>query len=103
MFSIEYQNLTAESPRSTYDGDTKTIFINLDHPQIASAFEAGGRRVESRQFREMSYEVAAVEYAIALPSEKAEKDEFYEAGDALWDIRETIRRVIERLVAVLYS
>ena len=102
VFSIEYQNATAENPRSSYDGDTKTIFINLDHPQIATAFEAGGKRVESRQFREISYEVAAVEYAIALPSEKLERDEFYQASDALFEVRDTIDRVIKRLVEALY-
>lgn len=103
VFSIEYQNATAESSRSTYDADSKTIFINLDHPQIASAFEAGGKRVESRQFREISYEVAAVEYAIALPSEKLERDEFYQASDALFEVKETIDRVVKRLVRILYS
>ena len=103
VFSIDYENVTAERARSRYDSDSKTIFINLDHPQIASAFEAGGQRTEARQFRETCYEVAAVEYAIALPYEKIEKDELYHASDALFDVKDTIDRVTKRFTKILYS
>jgi hypothetical protein len=103
VFSIEYENVTADNPRSSYDADTKTIFINLDHPQIASAFEAGGKRVESHQFREISYEVATVEYALALPHEKYEKGELHDASDALFEIKETIDRMTKRFVTLLHS
>ena len=98
VFSIEFEHFTAEQNRSRYDGDTKTIFINLDHPQIANAFETGGNTTSSRQFREICYEVAAVEYAIALPYEKLEKDELYHAEDALFDVRDTIDRVTKSFV-----
>ena len=103
VFSIEFEHFTAEQNRSRYDGDTKTIFINLDHPQIASAFETGGNATNSRQFREICYEVAAVEYAIALPYEKLEKDGFYQTEDALFDVRETIDRVTKSFVQVLVN
>ena len=103
VFSIEFEHLTAEQNRSRYDGDTKTIFINLDHPQIANAFETGGNTTSSRQFREICYEVAAVEYAIALPYEKLEKDELYHAEDALFDVRDTIDRVTKSFVQVLVN
>ncbi len=98
VFSIEFERVTAEQNRSRYTGDTKTIFINLDHPQIASAFETGGNSTDSREFREVCYEVAAVEYAIALPYEKLEKDELYPAEDALFDVKETIDRVTKRFM-----
>lgn len=101
IFSIEFERFTAEQNRSRYAGDTKTIFINLDHPQIASAFEIGGNTTDSRQFREVCYEAAAVEYAIALPYEKLEKDELYPAEDALFDVRETIDRVTKRFMQTL--
>jgi len=101
VFSIDYENVTAERPRSRYESDTKSIFINLDHPQIASAYEAGGRRTQARPFREICYEVAGVEYAIALPHEKAEKDELYNASDALYDVRDTINRVTRRFMQIL--
>ena len=40
----------------------------------------------------------AVEYAIALPYEKLEKDELYPAEDALFDVKETIDRVTKRFM-----
>ena len=98
VFSIEFERITTEQNRSRYAGDTKTIFINLDHPQIASALETGGNSTDSREFREVCYEVAAVEYAIALPYEKLEKDELYPAEDALFDVKETIDRVTKRFM-----
>ena len=103
VFSIEFERITAEQNRSRYTGDTKTIFINLDHPQIASAFETGGNSTDSREFREVCYEVAAVEYAIALPYEKLEKDELYPAEDALFDVKETIDRVTKRFMEHFYT
>lgn len=103
VFSIEYEYVTTDRPRSRYDGSSKTIFINLDHPQIASAFDAGGRRTDARQFREVCYEVAAVEYAIALPYEKLEKSELYHAEDALFDVKDTIDRITKRFMQVLHA
>ena len=103
VFSIEFERITGEENRSRYAGDTKTIFINLDHPQIASAFETGGNSTDSREFREVCYEVAAVEYAIALPYEKLEKEELYPAEDALYDVKETIDRVTKRFMEQLHT
>ena len=103
VFSIEFERFTADQNRSRYDGNTKTIFINLDHPQISSAFEAGGNSTDSRQFREVCYEVAAVEYAIALPHEKLERDEMYHAADALFDVRDTIDRVTKYFMQSLMT
>ncbi len=100
VFSIDYENATAASRRSRYERDTKTIFINLDHPQIASSYEAGGGRIESRQFRAICYEVAAVEYALALPYEKLEHVEMH-ATEVLFDVVETINRITRRFVELL--
>ena len=101
VISIDYENVTAEPSRSRYDRESKTIFINLDHPQIARAFESGGRRTDARQFREICYEVAAVEYAVALPYERLEKDAMYHASDALFDVKDTIDRVTKRFIQIL--
>lgn len=101
VFSIEYEHATKASRRSRYDADTKTININMDHPQIASAFDAGGRQTKSRQFREISYEVAVVEYALALPYERLERMDYYPAEEALFDVSETIDRVTKRFVKLL--
>lgn len=101
VFSIEYKNESEQSHRSRYDSETRTIVINLDHPQISSVFEASHRDVNSRQFREISYEVAGVEYALAIPYEKIRVDEFYDAADALLDTRETINRISRKFAGVL--
>jgi hypothetical protein len=91
-FHIEYKHEEAQSPRSRYEKENRTIVINLDHPQISKAIKEGGS-IESREFREITYEVALVEYAIALGYERLRHDEFYGGRDALYDIRETINRV----------
>ena len=91
-FHVEYRHEEENSHRSHYDKETRTIVVNLDHPQIARAERDGGG-IEGKQFREMTYEVAFVEYAIALGHERLMQDEFYPASDALFDIRETINRV----------
>ena len=101
-FSIDYENATNGHPRSRYEAGIKKIWINLDHLQIANAFEASGRQVDARQFREICCEVAAVEYAIILQYEKLEKDE-HDAYRALDEVRDTINRITSRFVQLLYS
>ncbi|MHA1215553.1 MAG: ATP-binding protein [Candidatus Hodarchaeales archaeon] len=101
VFSIDFYNGTDKAERSRYDSEIKTIFINLDHPQVSYAFEMGGKKVNARQFREICYEIAAVEYAMVLPHEKVEKDEMYNASDALYDVRETVNRIIRRFMEVI--
>ena len=101
-FSIDYEYATNGSPRSRYESTLKKIWINLDHPQIANAFDASGRQVDARQFREICCEVAAVEYAIILQYEKLEKYEQH-ADEALDEVRLTINRITSRFVQLLYS
>jgi Histidine kinase-, DNA gyrase B-, and HSP90-like ATPase len=102
LFHIEYKKETPERNRSRYDRDTRTIVINLDHPQIASAYNASGKNTESRQFLEISYEVAVVEYAQAIPFEKIEQaGEQYQASEALFDVGDTINRLSRRFAGVL--
>jgi hypothetical protein len=79
---------------------TKTIYINLDHPQIASVLSASGDRYDARQFRDICYEVAAVEYALAVLSEKLERDEWYTAENALYEVREIVNRVTRRFAEI---
>jgi hypothetical protein len=102
LFSIEYRYESAENKRSRYDRDTRTIVINLEHPQTAGALRASGQNTESRQFREISYEIAAVEYAVAIPYEKiAQEGDHYQATDALYDVLDTINRVTRRFAEIL--
>ena len=101
VFSIDYEHATDQEDRSRYERLSKTIWINLDHPQISGALSAGGGNIEGRQFRDVCYEVAAVEYALAVPYERLERDEHYEAADALYDVKDTINRVTRRFTQVL--
>lgn len=104
-FHIEYHNDTAENPRSTYYPDTKTIRINLDHPQVAAALQGGTNNIESRQFREITYEIAAVEYSLAIAHEQAANARRYnlqrDAEDALYDVRDGINRISRALAEAL--
>lgn len=103
VFSIDYENATVDEARSRYDGDTKTIWINLDHLQIERALQSSKGRTSGQQFREMCYEVAAVEYSLALEHERVENEEVNHADDALYNMRETINRITRRIIAALYS
>ncbi len=96
-FHVEYKHEEEQSPRSHYEKNSRTIVINLDHPQIARTIKEGGS-IESKQFKEITSEIALVEYAIALGHEKLRRDEFYPGQDALYDIRETINRVSRLMV-----
>ena len=87
-----------QSPRSHYERETRTIVINLDHPQISRAIKEGGG-IEGKQFREITHVVAYGEYAIALGHEKLRHDEFYGGSDALYDIRETINRISRLIIS----
>ena len=102
VFSIAYENVTHSEPRSRYDRNEKIIYINLDHYQIANALQASGSNIEGRQFREMCYEVASVEYALVLEDEKIEKGNVMDPEDALLNVRETINRITTRFVSQLY-
>ena len=99
-FRVEFDSLGAESHRATYVRDERTIYINLDHPQLAAA--RGLESVEDAAFRRLAYEVAFSEYAIALASELAARDEYLDPSDPIVDIRETLNR-IARKAANLYA
>lgn len=104
LFSIEYLNESESSHRSRYDRATQTIVINLDHPQIAGTLKAADKNVESRQFRELSCEIAVVEYAVAVQYERIDQEgDQYQASDALYEVREIINRVSRRFAALLNS
>ncbi len=90
-FQVEYREEQSESERSRYDKEIRTIVINLDHPQLVRARQQGG--YDSKAFREMSQEIAFVEYAIALNSERIERGSVSEVDDLLYEIRRDINRV----------
>lgn len=99
-FHIEFDNQGVESARATYQSEKRTIFINLEHPQISAARQ--GRGVEDPVFRRLAYEVAFSEYAVALASELENRGEYLDPSDPIVDIRETLNRVA-RQAAALYA
>ncbi len=94
-FALDFRNETESAPRSRYEETTKTIVINLDHPQLKAARKLGPQ--SSAAFRQMSYELAFVEYALALGNEHLRRDPLISGEDALYEIRETINRVTRRI------
>lgn len=103
VFSIRHEYASQSRPRSRYNAMEKTIYINLDHLQISKALEASKNNIYGKQFREMCYEVAAVEYALAFGYERVENEDVREPADALYEVRETIDRITNRLATVLYE
>lgn len=99
-FQVKFENMGLESHRAQYVRDERTIYINLEHPQIAAA--RGISSAEDPVFRRLAYEVAFSEYAVALASELAARDEYLDLTDPIVDIRETLNRVA-RKAAALYS
>ncbi len=99
-FRVEFDNMGQESYRAQYVRDQRTIYINLDHPQLAAAKGLGS--IEDPVFQRLAYEVAFSEYAVALASELAARDEYVDPSDPIVDIRETLNRVA-RKGASLYS
>jgi hypothetical protein len=83
-----------------YVRDERTIYINLDHPQLVAA--KGSTAVEDPIFLRLAYEVAFSEYAIALAHELNRNNEYIDTSDPIVSIRETINR-IARKAASFYS
>jgi hypothetical protein len=103
LFSIEFANLTVDYPRSKYEREEHRILINLDHPQVAYALKEGGGSLDSRHFLSTVYEVAAVEYAQAIPFERIQQGEQVDAADALFAVSDTIDRITRRFASILVS
>lgn len=99
-FSVEFVNQGADQGRAVYSREKRTIYINLDHPQIATASKSHG--IEDPVFRRLAYEVAFSEYAIALAVELDSRQEFYDPLEAITEVRETMHRVA-RSAAPLYA
>ena len=96
--SIEYRNMGENEPRGKYSLDRRQITINLDHPQVAAAYEMGG--AEEISFARLTAEIATAEYAVALATELVES--YTIADEAIYDIHDTVDRVSRRF-APLYG
>jgi hypothetical protein len=99
-FRVQFKHMGTESYRAQYVPDERTIYINLDHPQLMAALGIGS--IEDPAFRRLTYEVAFSEYAVALASELASRDEYVDPSDPIVDIRDTLNR-LARKGARLYA
>jgi|SRR5579863_4253375 len=90
-FKVDFRNMGVEEARAKYERDNRTIYINLDHPQIGAASRRAG--LEDPSFRRLAYEVAFTEYAIALASEMAGTGYYLDVVDPITDIRATVNRL----------
>lgn len=96
IFGIEFAHQTSAERRSKYDRETRTIYINLDHPQVSSVLGQSDRGVDSPFFLQLVFDIAAVEYAQALQFERLDSGEEFDAGEAVYSIGEIIERLSRR-------
>jgi hypothetical protein len=99
-FRVQFKNMGGEFARAIYERDDRTIYVNLDHPQLLAAMGLGS--IEDPVFRRLAYEVAFSEYAIALAYELDGRGHYNDPSDPIFDIRQTLNRVA-RKAASMYS
>jgi Histidine kinase-, DNA gyrase B-, and HSP90-like ATPase len=94
-FQVKFDNIGAESNRAKYVSSERTIYLNLDHPQLKAG--KGSGPVDDPIFRRLAYEVAFSEYSIALAMELAQLAGYYiDPTDPIYDINETLNRLARR-------
>ena len=91
-FNVAFEKLGVNEKRAKYDRDTRTIFINLEHPRIAVEAKSvsGQAPVDDPNFLRMAYEIAFTEYAIVLGQELSNINYYLDPQDALVDIRQNL-------------
>ena len=99
-FQVKFDYMGLDEYRAKYVSEERAIYINLDHPQLSAA--KGASSIDDPTFKRLAYEVSFAEYAVALASELAARDEYLDPSDSIVDIRETINRVA-RKGASLYA
>lgn len=99
-FRVQFKPMGAESHRALYERDERTIYVNLEHPQLLAAMGLGS--IDDPVFRRLAYEIAFSEYAIALASELEGRGHYIDPSDPIVDIRLTLNRVA-RKAASMYS
>jgi len=99
-FNVEFKSLGEDESRAIYDGSNRTIFVNLDHPQLIAA--KGEATTEEPLFKKLSYEIAFSEYAFALAHLMNGSGYYNEPSDAIVEVRDTVNRLAKR-AASLYQ
>lgn len=99
-FHVEFKPMGEVARRAIYVPETRTIYINIEHPQLVAA--KGSDSVDNTIFKRLAYEVAFTEYAIALAVELNSNDEYTDPSDPIIDIRDAINRIAVK-AASLYE
>jgi len=99
-FLVEFKPMGTDASRALYVSPERTIYINLEHPQLVAA--RGAKSIEDPVFQRLAYEVAFSEYCIALAHELNQRNEYIDTSDPIVSIRESINR-IARKAAHLFS
>jgi hypothetical protein len=91
-FNVAFEKIGPNEKRAKYDKDTRTIFVNLEHPRIAVELKGttGHSPVDDPNFVRMAYEIAFTEYAIVIAQELSGVQYYYDPQDALVDVRQTL-------------
>ncbi len=100
-FNVKFDKIGVNEKRAKYDRETRTIYINLEHPRIALEVKiAGGQSpVGDPNFLRMAYEIAFTEYAIVLGQELSAVQFFMDPQDALVELRQTIDDLSKRFAS----
>ena len=96
-FTVEYKELGAEQMRARYLPEQRAIYINLDHPQVASGLVRAERNVTNPEFVRMGWEIAVHEYAIALAYERDRAGHYVALEQAIYDVRERVDSLTRRI------
>jgi hypothetical protein len=99
-FKVDFVPMGSDENRANYSREERTIYINIDHPQLAAA--KGNGTIEEPTFKKLAYEVAFTEYSIALAAELNSNGDFIDIDEPIVNIRQTINRVA-RKAAHFYS
>ena len=85
-----------DAPRASYERESRTIYTNLNHPQLQAARNGLPIPTDDGNFRRLSFEVAFTEYAIGFAQENAAAGYYLDFQDPLIDMRERIDSLSRR-------
>jgi hypothetical protein len=104
-FNVEFEKMGINEKRAKYDRDTRTIYINLEHPRIAVEVSHTKARspVDDPTFMRMAYEIAFTEYAIVLAQELSSAQYYFDPQDALVEVRQTLDDLSKAFASVWQS
>jgi hypothetical protein len=101
-FNVSFEKIGINEKRAKYDKETRTIFINLEHPRIAMELKCAQSQipVDDPNFQRMAYEIAFTEYAIVLAQELSTVQYFFDPQDALVELRQTLDELSKAFATV---